>query len=74
MTLSPATSLSYDSSAQRRIEGFPVGYYNLHPDVSLNYQMNRFSTGEADMIDEMRGVAPRIENYADYIREFLTLG
>lgn len=38
---------------ERRLGPFPVGYYQLHPDVSLNYQMNRFSTGEADMIGEM---------------------
>ena len=43
----------------RRVDGFPVGYYYLHPDVSVNYQMNRFSTGEADMIDEMQVYAPK---------------
>jgi hypothetical protein len=21
---------------------FPVGYYDLHPDVTLNFQLNRF--------------------------------
>ena len=57
----------------RRVEGFPVGYYYLHPDVSINYQMNRFSTGEADMIDEMRAIAPKIHDYKDYTREFLAL-
>jgi len=46
----------------------------LHPDVSVNYQMNRFSTGEADMMDEMRAIAPRIHDYTDYTREFLALG
>jgi len=61
------------SNIERHVEGFPVGYYQLHPDVSLNYQMNRFSTGEADMIGEMRAVAPRIHNYTDYTREFLAL-
>lgn len=50
-----------------------MGYYDLHSDVSLNYQMNRFSTGEADMVDEMRAVAPRIHDYTDYTREFLAL-
>src|SRR5215471_1663476 len=65
---------SGDSSGQaRREEGFPVGYYHLHPDVSVNYQMNRFSTGEADMMDEIRAVVPRIHDYNDYTREFLAL-
>jgi hypothetical protein len=57
-----------------RIEGFPVGYYELHPDVSLNYEMNRFSTGEADMLEEVRAVVPRIQTHADHTREFLALG
>ena len=61
--------LSNDSSNKER----HVGYYQLHPDVSLNYQMNRFSTGEADMIGEMRAVVPRIHDYSDYTREFLAL-
>ena len=46
--------LSNDSSnGERHVGSFHVGYSQLHPDVSLNYQMNRFSTGEADMISEM---------------------
>lgn len=66
--------LNDDSSHdERRAESFHVGYYQFHPDVSLNYQMNRFSTGEEDMISEMRAVAPRIHDYTDYTREFLAL-
>ncbi len=64
------------SSTGRSSESFHIGYYQLHPDVSLNYQMNRFfgkANAETDMITEMRAVAPRIHNYADYIREFLSL-
>ncbi len=64
---------SDSSSREHRSGSFHVGYYHLHPDVSLNYQMNRFSSGEADMIAEMRAVAPRIHDYADYTREFLAL-
>jgi hypothetical protein len=33
---------------------YVVGYHQIHADVSLNYQMNRFSTGTDDMIAEMR--------------------
>src|SRR5215470_8453977 len=58
-----------------RIEGFPVGFYDdLHPNASLNYEMNRFSTGEPDMIEEMRSVSPKIHDLADYTREFVALG
>src|SRR5262249_16512978 len=52
---------------------FAVGYHQIHPDVSLNYQMNRFSTGAPDMIAEMRAVGPKIRDYTDYVREFLRL-
>ena len=54
---------------------FPIGYYNLHPDVSMNFQMNRLygCVGEPEMLAEMRAVAPRISNYADWKREFVAL-
>jgi len=54
---------------------FPVGYFHLHQDVSMNFQMNRWFgwVGEQAMLDEMRTVAPRIESYADWKREFLAL-
>ena len=54
---------------------FPTGYHSLHPNVSMNFQMNRFcgSVGEPDMLDEMRIAAPRIATYADWKREFVAL-
>ena len=54
---------------------FPVGYYSLHPDVSMNFQMNRWFgwVGEPEMLEDMRTVAPRIANYADWKREFVAL-
>lgn len=54
---------------------FPIGYYQLHPDTSLNFQMNRWYgwVGEPGMLDEMRSAAPRITSYADWKREFLAL-
>jgi pimeloyl-ACP methyl ester carboxylesterase len=65
---SPATA-----SPQRKGQSFSIGYYQIHPDYSLNYQMNRFMTGERSMIDAMLDVAPKIHTYADYQREFLGL-
>lgn len=55
---------------------FPVGYHQIHPDVSLNFQMNRFYNwvGDPRMLDAMRAVAPRIADYPDFTREFLALG
>jgi pimeloyl-ACP methyl ester carboxylesterase len=54
---------------------FPTGFHHLHPDVSMNFQMNRWFgwVGEPGMLDEMRSVAPRIANYVDWKREFLIL-
>jgi pimeloyl-ACP methyl ester carboxylesterase len=52
---------------------FAVGYHRIHPDISLNYQMNRFSTARPDMIADMKSVAPKIHDYTDYVREFLNL-
>ena len=54
---------------------FPIGYHRLHPDASMNFQMNRWFgwVGEPDMLDEMRMAAPRMATYADWKREFLAL-
>lgn len=56
---------------------FPVGYYRLHPDVSLNFQMNRWLNWLGERHDaalaDMRAVAPRIRDYTDYTREFTAL-
>ncbi len=54
---------------------FPVGYHHLHPDVSLNFQMNRCFNwvGDTRMLNEMRSVTPFIDTVADFTREFMTL-
>ena len=54
---------------------FPVGYHILHPDASLNFQMNRWFgwVGEPDMLEEMRRASARIVTYGDWKREFLAL-
>ena len=54
---------------------FPIGYHDLYPDASMNFQMNRWFgwVGEPDMLEEMRTAAPRIATYADWKREFMAL-
>ena len=54
---------------------FPIGYHDLHPDVSMNFQMNRWfgGVGESDMLEELSTAAPRIATYADWTREFVAL-
>jgi hypothetical protein len=55
-------------SDQEIISRFPVGYYPLHPNVSLNFQMNRFWNwvGDRQMLDELREAGKRIANYDDW--------
>ncbi|HBF37662.1 MAG TPA: alpha/beta hydrolase [Firmicutes bacterium] len=55
---------------------FPIGFYNdLHPDFSINFQMNRFYnwTNDPGMLNEMRKVSPSIHTYTEYIDTFLAL-
>jgi pimeloyl-ACP methyl ester carboxylesterase len=73
MTSSDTQLRNATASQQRQKISFPIGYYQIHPDYSLNYQMNRFMTGEQSMIAQMLDVAPKIHTYADYQREFLAL-
>lgn len=54
---------------------FPVGYHDIHPNVSLNFQMNRWYswTNDQEMLAEMRAVAPQIHDYTDVYRVFSDL-
>jgi pimeloyl-ACP methyl ester carboxylesterase len=52
---------------------FAIGYHEIHPDPSVNFQLNRFSDGSAEMVESMRSVAPRIKDYRDYTRELSRL-
>ena len=56
------TAASMTVSDQEIISRFPVGYHQLHPNVSFNFQMNRFYgwANEQQMLEEMRTAAPRI--------------
>src|SRR5277367_1159687 len=62
-------------SDQEIISRFPVGYYPLHPNVSLNFQLNRFYgwANDEQMLGEIRAAAPRISSYEDWTREMLEL-
>jgi alpha-beta hydrolase superfamily lysophospholipase len=55
---------------------FPVGYHTLHPDVALNFQLNRFWNwvGEDRMLAQLRDAGSRIVTYDDWTRELLALG
>jgi pimeloyl-ACP methyl ester carboxylesterase len=62
-------------SDQEIISRFPVGYYPLHPNVSLNFQMNRFWgwVAEEQMLAELRAAGPHIASYADWATVMLEL-
>ena len=55
---------------------FPVGYHELHPDISVNFQMNRFYgwVGDESMLTEMREAAAGVHDYPTFTEIFLDLG
>jgi pimeloyl-ACP methyl ester carboxylesterase len=55
---------------------FPVGYHDLHPDVSVNFQMNRFYgwVGDDSMLTEMREAAAGVDDYPTFTKIILELG
>ena len=70
---SPAVTRAVDHERAR--PAFHVGYEQFHPDVSLNFQLNRWVQwlGDDAVLADMQTVAPRIKDYADWKREFLHL-
>lgn len=50
-----------------------LGFHNFHPDVSINYQLNRFSDGSPASVAELTAAGRRISGYPDYTRELLVL-
>jgi hypothetical protein len=52
---------------------FPVGVHELHPDVSLDFQLNRLVGLGGGRLEDVREVAPRIRDLDDWKREFLAL-
>jgi alpha-beta hydrolase superfamily lysophospholipase len=63
----------------RRVISFPVGYHDLHPDISINFQLNRFYgwVGDDSMLTEMREAAAGlagVQDYPAFTKIFLELG
>ena len=59
----------------REVFEFHVGYYDhLHPDPSINFQMNRWINYlGASALEDLQAIAPRLLAYSSYRREFLAL-
>ncbi len=55
---------------------FPVGYYDLHPNVSINFQLNRFYgwAGDDSMLTEMREAVGGVNDYPAFTKIILELG
>jgi hypothetical protein len=47
---------------------FPIGYYDLHPDISINFQLNRFYgwVGDDSMLTEMREGLAGVNDYPTF--------
>jgi len=63
----------------RSASSFPVGYHDLHPDISINFQLNRFYgwVGDDSMLTEMREAAAGlagVQDYPAFTKTFLELG
>ena len=65
--LTPSTSPSFS---------FPIGYYDLHPDISINFQLNRFYgwVGDDSMLTEMREAVAGVNDYPTFTKIILDLG
>jgi pimeloyl-ACP methyl ester carboxylesterase len=63
----PSTSASFS---------FPIGYYDLHPDISINFQLNRFYgwVGDDSMLTEMRDALAGVNDYPAFTKIILDLG
>src|SRR5277367_3816421 len=55
---------------------FPVGYHELHPDISVNFQLNRFYgwVGDDSMLTEMRDALASVGDYPTFTKIILDLG
>jgi pimeloyl-ACP methyl ester carboxylesterase len=75
----PSLAVIDKTAARELTPSFPVGYYDLHPDISINFQLNRFYgwVGDDSMLTEMReatvGVTG-VDDYPTFTKAFLDLG
>jgi len=63
-----------DASGPSALQRFPVGFHRFLDDENLNYQLNRLvSDGDPELVEKVRGAAPRIGGFDDWEREMLRL-
>src|SRR5271165_4060692 len=80
LSMNPMTEVRTKSNAapvtsENPAISFPVGYHELHPDISVNFQMNRFYgwVGDDSMATEMHEAATGVHDYPTFTRIFLDL-
>ena len=56
-------------------DDFPVGFEQLHPDVSINFQLNRLHNfcNDPVMLQQLRDAAVRIRDFRTLIDELVPL-
>src|SRR5580658_509881 len=72
----------FDKTSARKLTpstssfSFPIGYHELHPDVSINFQLNRFYgwVGDDSMLTEMRDAVGDVSDYPAFMKIILGLG
>ena len=74
-----SASVGNPVTSARPASPFPVGYHDLHPDISVNFQLNRFYgwVGDDSMLTEMREAAAGlagVQDYPAFTKIFLELG
>jgi pimeloyl-ACP methyl ester carboxylesterase len=55
---------------------FPIGYHDLHPDLNINFQLNRFYgwVGDDSMLTEMGTAVAGVNDYPTFTKVILDLG
>jgi hypothetical protein len=63
-------------TSENRAISFPIGYYELHLDISINFQLNRFYgwVGDDSMLTEMHGAVASVNDYPTFTKIILDLG
>jgi pimeloyl-ACP methyl ester carboxylesterase len=75
-TRQKATAMNAPVILKNPTISFPVGYYDLHPDLNINFQLNRFYSwvGDDSMLTEMREAVADVNDYPTFTKVILELG
>jgi alpha-beta hydrolase superfamily lysophospholipase len=75
MTAATSTTAPPRTASASSTTALHVGWYELHPDVSLNFQLNRWAaTGGPAWIDDVRPLLPSLVDYDAWRNGFVGLG